>query len=234
MSTTIEIIPTSTINITFGQVVETSEKYINEFLNSMGLKESIRLKINLHENTEKYVREIQMTDKFEWKDNEYVWFTINGVAGGTDAYCNEVADSTDTENPWWRLEDMELNNKTIENLKDKFEKSKELNRQWSFRRSAGQPGIIALSYGLIGAAVAELTKGVLWSDDGAWDYERFPAESKDFIDWYFRPEKALEADSANWAKRCLDGIDEELIAPNSDLPKAGRKWWQKLFTLRKD
>lgn len=87
------------------------------------------------------------------------------------------------------------------------------NRLWSFRRSIGQPGIIVLSYGLISASVAELTNGILWSDDGAWDYERFPAESKDFFDWYFRPDKALDADKADWAKRCIDGIREELTAP---------------------
>jgi hypothetical protein len=231
MSTTFDIIPTETDEITFGQVLVTSERNIHAFLNSIGIEHVIQLQINLHENNEKYVKEIQMTEKFEWGENEYVWFTINGIAGGTDAYCCNIKDNDiDPENPWWRLDDLEQNNKAIENIKEKLEKSKTLNRLWSFRRSAGQPGIIALSYGLISASVAELTNGLLWSDDGAWDFQRFPAESKDFLTWYFRPDQTLDADKADWVKRCIDGISEELTAPNSTLPKAGQTWWQKLFS----
>ena len=50
MSTTFDIIPTEKAEITFGQVLETSEKNINAFLNSIGIEQIIRLKINLHEN----------------------------------------------------------------------------------------------------------------------------------------------------------------------------------------
>ena len=217
-------------DITFGQVIETSERNINDFLNSIGLTQRIKLKVNIHDNNEKYVNDIRLSDKFEWNDNEYAWFAIDLIAGGTDGYCDKIKDNDiDPENPWWRLEDMELNNKTVDNIKEKLEKSKSLDRLWSFRRSAGQPGIIALSYGLISASVAELTNGILWSDDGAWDYQRFPAHSKEFLEWYFRPDKAIKDENADWAKRCIDGIADELTALNSTLPKAGQTWLQKLF-----
>ncbi|HEY5746927.1 MAG TPA: hypothetical protein VIU12_12670 [Chryseolinea sp.] len=229
MSTTIDIIPTETTNVTFGQVIETSEKNINNFLDSIGVKQTIQLRINLHEIDEKYVREIQMTDKFEWGENEYVWFVINGIAGGTDAYCRRLKDTDiDEEDPWWILGDLELNNTTIENIKEKLEKSKAFDRLWYFRRSMGQSGIIALSYGLISAAVAELTKGILTSGD-AWDHQRFPAESKDFLSWYFRPDKALNADNGDWAKRSIEGIEEDLAERITYLRKAELTWWQRLF-----
>lgn len=228
MSTTFNIIPTSTSNITFGQVLESSERHIQAFLQSVGIEASVQLRVYLHENREKYVRDIPLSSKFEWGAHEYVWFSIHGIAGGSDAYCGTLKDDIiDAEDPWWRLEELVLNNTGIKNIQEKLEQTKPFNRLWSFRRSAGQPGIMALSYGLIAASVAELTQGIIWSDDSAWDHERFPAESKDFLEWYFRPEQALSAETAEWSKRCIDGIQAELTAPESPLVK--RTWWQKLF-----
>lgn len=213
MSTTIEIFPVDTTNISFGQVITESEKTINNFLESCGIHTLIKLNVNIQDNDITYKREVQLTDTFEWNDDEYAWFEVVGVPGGTDGYCRIINDSIiDPANPWWKLSEMEVNNKTIENIKDKFEKSKNLNRYWSFRRSAGQPGIIALSYGLICASIAKLTNGILWTDDGAWDYARFPAETKDFLDWYFVPEKALSKDKMEWSKRCIESIKEEIAS----------------------
>ena len=218
MSTTIEIIPVDTSEITFGQVISTSERNINNFLNSIGLANTIKLKVNVHEHNEKYVIAVQFEDKFEWNDNEYAWFAIEGIAGGTDGYCLQLKDEViDPENPWWIFEEIEANNKTIEDLKNKIEKSKSLNRRWSFRRSAGQHGIIAVSYGLISAAVAELTNGILWADDGAWDFERFPANSMDFLEWYYRPDKAIGGDYADWAQSCINGILDNFNSPNLEV-----------------
>src|SRR5688572_1259518 len=124
MSTAFYIIPTDNIDITFGQVIEISERHINTFLNSVGIEQSIELKVNLHENSEIYVKEIQMTDKFEWSKDEYVWFAIKGLLGGTDAYCSPIYDSDiDPENPWWILNDLESESNTIENIKEKLKNS---------------------------------------------------------------------------------------------------------------
>ncbi|RYC52993.1 hypothetical protein [Flagellimonas olearia] len=216
MSTTIDIIPVDSIDISFGQVIETAEKHINDFLFSIGITQKIILKVNLYDNDERYVTNILPSDKFEWEDNTYAWFNIEGVIGGTDAYCEHLKDNEiEIENPWWKLEGLELNNMAIDNIKEKLEKAKLLDRIWSFRRSAGQPGIIAVSYGLISLSVAELTNGLLWSDDGAWDYQRFPSESKAFLDWYFRPDKAIHKNYADWAKRCIDEIKKELQSPTN-------------------
>lgn len=73
----------------------------------------------------------------------------------------------------------------------------------------GQPAIINFSYGILAAALAELTDGLVFSDDSAWDYERFPATSHEVYDWYFRPEAAIDQGRAEWARRCLDSIAAE-------------------------
>jgi|SRR5262245_39087394 len=83
---------------------------------------------------------------------------------------------------------------------------------WSFRRSAGQPAIINVAYGMIAGSLAELTEGFIYSDDSAWDYERFPATAQEFFSWYFRPDKAIKAEYAEWAARCIKWIVEELKA----------------------
>jgi len=211
MSTTIEIIPIETGEITYGQIIQIGERNVNTFLASIGIENKIKLSVNLHDNDEKYVNNVSLNDKFNLKANEYAWFYIAGIPGGTDAYQRIIEDKEiDIDNPWWRFDEMESNNKTIDEIRNKLEKAKKINRYWYFRRSAGQRGTIALSYGLISAAVAELTSGILWSDDGAWDYERFPAESREFLLWYFRPDKALKDGNGEWAKRCIEGITEDL------------------------
>lgn len=191
MSTSIDIIPVATSDITFGEVLDESVSQISDFLKSIGIPKTIKLTVTLHDNNEEYVKAIKLSDKFEWKENEYVWFTIEGIKGGTDGYCNTlIAGDIDSENPWWRLEMSESNNSRIDTVKQKLEKAKKINRLWNFRRSVGQPGIIALSYGLISASIAKLTSGMLWSDDGAWDFKLFPTESSEFFKYYFRPEIA--------------------------------------------
>ena len=230
MSTTIDIMPVKTTEITFGEVISLSEKHINSFLNTVGIEKEIELLVNIHDNNEKYKFDIELTDRFEWKKNEYAWFSIKGIAGGTDAYCELLADpEIDPDDPWWKLADLKENNKRIDNIESKLEKAKKLNRMWYFRRSAGQPGIINISYGIIGASVAELTSGILSSTDGAWDYREFPAESDEFLNFYFRPEKAISDDNAEWAKRCIDGIEEELLRPTMAISNTG--FWHKVKSL---
>ncbi len=230
MSTTLNIIPTTPPDLTFGQVLSLSEAYIHAFLRSINLPNTIQLQVNIHGNREEYLKAIQAHDRFEWAENEYAWFSIQGIPGGTDAYCTQLsAPEIDPENPWWRLEDLEERNTCIENLQQKLEQSKSIDRCWYLRRSAGQPGIIALTYGCISAAVATLTNGIIWSDDGAWDYARFPADGKHFLEWYFKPDQALHADNADWARRCIEGIELELNAPQSHFPKVEPRWWHRLL-----
>lgn len=211
MSTTFEVIPVETKDITFKQLIDLSEHRINEYLKRVDEGLKISLHVTLHEHSEKYVREIDLNSKFEWNKNEYIWFTVNGIAGGTDVYCEEIKDSDiDPDNPWWIFDDMITNNRTINNFIDKTEKAKLLNRYWRFRRSAGQPAIINLTYGLISASLSELTKGFIWTDDGAWSFAKFPTEATEFYKWYFRSEIEEDHDYSEWAKECVGFLQEEI------------------------
>lgn len=215
MSTTIDILPVESTEITFGQVISLSQKHIHSFLKSAGIEKEIELNVTIRDKDEKYTFDIELSDTFQWKENEYAWFTIKGIAGGTDAYCESVVDPDDSDDPWWKLTDFLEGHKTIGNIDLKLEKSKKLDRMWSFRRSAGQPGIINIGYGIISASIAELTSGILSSTDGAWDYRQFPAESKEFLEFYFRPDKAMNEDDAEWARSGISGVERELLRPTT-------------------
>lgn len=225
MSTTIDVIPVSTLEITFGAVLAKATLRITERLAALGIHEQIELQVNVHKRDESVVREVAAQDPFVWSEDEYAWFSIKGIAGGTDAYMEplERAD-LEPDEPWWYIRYISEYNQDIPDLAKRFEQAKQVNRRIFFRRSAGQPGIIALSYGLIAASVAELTNGVLWSDDGAWSIRRFPADHKGFFDWYFVPELALHDDDRDWAERCLAGIPDDLL--EASLAKRKRPWWR--------
>jgi hypothetical protein len=83
-------------------------------------------------------------------------------------------------------------------------------RYWYFRRSVGQPAIINFAYGILAATLAELTDGIIYSDDCAWESERLPATASELYESYFVPSKALTSDGADWAGKCLEMIPDEL------------------------
>jgi len=83
-----------------------------------------------------------------------------------------------------------------------MEKCFESGFYWAFRRSIGQPAIINLSYGLIAAAFTELTNGLIFSDDGAWDYAIFPTSADRFLQSYFNPLYSAPK-YASWARECI-------------------------------
>lgn len=225
MSTTIDVIPVSTLQVTFGEVLVKATERIRERLATLEIHEPIRLNVNIHKNDESVVREVDGGDFFVWGEDEYAWFSINSVPGGTDAYMEPLESSDpDDKDPWWYLKYLMANNKTVVDLEQKLEHAKLINKRIYFRRSVGQSGLVALCYGLIAASVAELTDGILWSDDGAWSVKNFPAEYNGFLQWYFVPERALTDDDRDWAARCLRGIRENLMEARG--VQVGKPWWR--------
>jgi hypothetical protein len=135
----------------------------------------------------------------EWDTNVYAWFFVEpGEGGGTDAYFNKVDKST-----------IEIwdDYKTDGSKYNAIRESLSVGYYWSFRRSAGQPFIINLAYGLVASAIAELTDGYLFSDDGAWNGG--PIKSKDFNAEYFVPSLAKTYVNASWYEKCLLRIIDE-------------------------
>lgn len=143
---------------------------------------------------------IELDAAFIWNKDYYCWFTLKGIEGGTDCY---LTDFYGGEIAAYQLKDdwLEAHPKLnwSEHVDQVVETANQTKQQWCFRRSAGQPAEIALLYGFLASALAELTNGVVDSTDGAWDFSLFPATSEAFDCWYMRPEKTSDSDFQKWA-----------------------------------
>lgn len=205
MSTTFDVLPRKNYIPTFSEIIELANSYINTYLQNIGIIEPVSILVNLHKKDESNVREIMMHEKVQWDDDSYIWFYLEGKPGGTDVYFWSF---DETELDMWKEEIS--NNPRISKYAEDILTSINIGYHWNFRRSAGQPAIINLSYGLIAAALAQLTDGLIYSDDGAWDYSLFPTQVDDFISHYFIPEKATNSDYKEWAETCIKLIYKEL------------------------
>ena len=60
-------------------------------------------------------------------------------------------------------------------------KTLELGYMWSIKRTMWQPVLSNILYGFIAIAIAELTNGLIYSDDGAWNFKEIPLKAKEFL-----------------------------------------------------
>ncbi|MBT8460191.1 MAG: hypothetical protein KJN60_11020 [Boseongicola sp.] len=143
---------------------------------------------------------------FEWPRKTYAWISVRNVPGGTDAYCDTIKDDDDPDKPWWFLDELRTAPNYSTALEERLLAARNHDIRWSFRRSAGQPAIINVAYGLIAASLAELTDGLIYSGSSAWDYKMLPATGPELRDVYFRPKSASQPDKADWAEQCIASL----------------------------
>ncbi len=201
MSTTFDVYPGNRNIPTFRNVLEEASGTINEHLSNLGVRKTIQLNVKIKEfKSDEDVR-FSLDDRFIWNEDRYAWFYFDHIAGGTDVYYNQIIPINKKA---WEGE-IETNS-NAQKLKDVINTSIELGYYWYFRRSAGQPAIINLAYGLIAASLAKITDGFIYSDDGAWDYNIMPALPDDFINLYFKPELASDRLDKEWFRKCIKQI----------------------------
>lgn len=204
MSTTFDVIPVSRTNVNFGELLELSQRHVNAFLDDFEIEKQVELRAELIGETAR--RNAAFDEIFEWPRKTYAWISVRDVPGGTDVYCDTIKCESDPDQPCLFLDEMKAAPNYSTALEERLKAAFNHDRYWSFRRSAGQPAIIAVAYGLIAASLAELTDGLIYSSDSAWDYQVFPATGPEFRDIYFRPKSTSEPGRADWVKRCIDGL----------------------------
>lgn len=196
ISTTFEVYPTTSKIPTLVELLKAANQKLQQFLRPFELQEVPLIYVRLGE------RIISLNDpsieSVKW-DEKYAWFYVEpSEGGGTDAYYHNVDESIlDIWDDYGDDGEMHL----------EVKKSLSVGYYWSFRRSAGQTAIINLAYGFIASALAELTEGYLFSDDGAW--HGGPIRSNNFDIQYFVPRNAKTFGDASWYERCLDDIVSE-------------------------
>ncbi len=206
MSTTIEIIPVETVSITFGNVLETVQKKINTFLSTLNVK-PITIAIKIHDENENYQLSPNLEDQFSWKQNEFIWWTISGTEGGIQVYTDSLKDELiDPDNPWWVFDEMIMNNNSIDDIETLIDKAKQFDTCWYVNRNFGMSAIFYALQGVISATLAELTSGIIWNEDEAWEFDRFPSTSKSFENWYLQEKHATTEEFKTLAKECIEEI----------------------------
>ncbi|WP_295979416.1 hypothetical protein [uncultured Variovorax sp.] len=198
MSTTFDVYPRTAAVPSFGELIELASTRLAERLRRHGIDVRPELRVEVRHYRSHQQVPITPDDEMTWKKGEYGWFYVPEVLGGTDVDYRKVE-----EMDWAMWRELLETNEQARSERARIESCLATGHYWSFRRSVGQPAIINLAYGIIAASLAELTDGIIYSYDSAWDYDRFPAVAADFYEWYFNPEMTSDPGNADWARTCL-------------------------------
>ena len=171
MSMSFEIFPTKKKTPSCNDVIEYSVQLFSEFLK----KENISQTINIS------TREVTSDNKvctnpisLVLDENCHTVFNVN-EEGEVYVFYHEL---TDLDKDFWNEEVQ--GNKNAQLMKEKIDTNLEIGCSWSVKRTMGQPAIVSLYYGYLAIAIAILTDGIIYSDDGAWDYSKLPIEGEKF------------------------------------------------------
>lgn len=203
MSTTFDVFPHKAKLPRFGELIDLTMPRIRQYLGRHGISACPSLCFDVRDNNHTSQGYTQ-TSPLRWNEEHYAWFYFEGLSGGTDAYWVPI---NDLMLECWMHEKSER--ERSKQMAAYIDECLSIGHRWYFRRSAGQPALINLAYGYLAASLAELTDGFMFSDDSAWDYERFPCRPSDFLEFYFEPEKAVEFKYREWSERCLRWMREE-------------------------
>lgn len=198
MSTTFEVLPGKAYIPSFDEILTASNSFLSDYLIRHGIDKQFRIQVMVKKGHQDIVT--ALSDPAVWQEDEYAWFWVSGHAGGSDAYFWQF-DELDIE--CWK--DMVPDEGKAYAYQEVLKAGIGLGYSWRFRRSAGQPAIISLAYGMVAAAYAMYTGGLICSGDSAWDNKLFPAEYNDFLERYFNPGREA-GEYRDWAKRCLKAL----------------------------
>ena len=205
MSTTFSVFPLRTDLPSFREVLNLSTEKLNRFLKDYQIDFQAKIEVRLLADKDNAEQKLDLDSLAKWNDDFYAWFSVSNINGGADSYYWELSEEDKADN----LEEL-LNKELEEGRRKLIENCLENKVQWHFRKSAGQLCITGIAYGFIASSFAQLTNGIIFSGDGGWDYQIFPATFDEFDSVYFRPEKAISEDKQRGVKDCIENLPFEL------------------------
>ncbi|SCX60413.1 hypothetical protein SAMN03159363_2173 [Variovorax sp. EL159] len=218
LSTTFEVYPQSRGVPSFNELIELATIRLSEQLRRRGINAEPKLQALVLRASSNEKVAIALDGPMTWEEDKYAWLCVSGVPGGTDVTYQPVRE-IDRRN--WRH--IFKSNTLAKAEESRIESCLDVGYFCTFRRSAGQPAIINFAYGIIAASLAELTDGIIYSDDSAWDDERFPAAAAGFYEWFFDPESTSDNNRANWARTCLAMIANDPGLQEASAPPPARQ-----------
>lgn len=207
MTTSIAVYPQTTDVPSFDELLHVSTLELHGYLQRIGLSAQPEIGVKLVGRqgmriAKKYMLPFTLDAPVMWTVETNAWFTVAGSSGGTDALYWQG----DNSEVWERTLLMEPQIRERESF---VRSCLATGMGWSFTCSMLEPAIIQVAYGLIAASLAKLTHGMLYSENGAWDWKRFPATADEFLSWYMIPEHALKNGYRVKAEQFIAALREE-------------------------
>lgn len=180
MSMSFEIFPTTKKKPKCDEIIKYSVQLFNEYMKKEKILRDIEITvIEVSADNEVYTNPLSLI----LKEDGYTVFNLN-EEGEVYVFYYELSD---LDKDFWNEEIQ--GNKNAQFMKEKIDANLEIGYSWSVKRTMGQPAIVSLYYGYLAIAIAVLTDGIIYSDDGAWDYSCFPISASKFETEYLNIEK---------------------------------------------
>ncbi len=236
MSTTSEVYPGQGGIPTFEQLLARTSRHFYDQLEAGSLQLEPDLCFKLMD-TLNHDQCASRHDSLQWADDQYGWFYLGGLTGGIEVNLLTM-EKADRDN-WMETLDFSSGDERREDL---LEECLARGYYWSLRMGR-EPAAVGLLHGLLAGSLAELTGGFVWSDDGAWDYDRFPATSDELFECFLSPEMAIQPEFRTRALQSWKTIPEQVQTAVSrfsltvqktkealPVPEVAPKaWWRKLI-----
>ena len=174
-----EIFPTKKKKPNCDEIIKYSVELFSEFLKREKISQKIDVTaIEVTADNAVYNNPIYLV----LKENYHTVFNLN-EEGEVYVFYREL---TKLDKSFWVEEIQE--NENAKSIKKKIDTNLKIGYSWIIKRTMGQPAIVSLYYGYLAIAIAILTDGIIYSDDGAWDYSMLPIEGKAFKTEYLNIE----------------------------------------------
>ncbi|CAG7659143.1 hypothetical protein ACFQI7_37485 [Paenibacillus allorhizosphaerae] len=203
MSTSFDVYITSDKLPSYEALIDRANKILESKLHSIGIKRSFNFDISMR-NKEGLIQ-FELSEPIEISDDNYLWVTVNDIDGGFCIYQHR------NDQIYKDLWNDEFNRVQSRKFEDAIRTSLEKEFHWSVVRYMGTDPFYNLAYGFFASAFAELTNGIIFSDDNAWEYSKFPCLPDEFNKFYFNPDSTFEKDHQEWALRNIEHIIKELV-----------------------
>lgn len=195
MSTEFDIFPGRAELPWFEHVRALAEEHLQAWLRTVGVQARVALGTEMRSKSPDVVVVDSAGGPMSWDDDRYAWFTAADLAGGADAYFWPL-DEVTTE--YWN-EDLLLR-PGFARWREPMARAIEVGHCWNIRCSINEPAAVRLAHGFLAGAIAHLTGGFVYSDDGAWEYDRLPATGEELLATYARPRsEEWQTIVASWA-----------------------------------
>lgn len=201
MSMSFEVFPTHDYIPNNDEITLLSQKYLIDYLKNQNIDIDIRIV-----NRTYCLEEDGALNSKNLVNNEksYQSFIINEI-GQVTIFYNKL---DNLSKDFWK--DELVYNSRAKQLENLIDRSIELGYSWSIKRTMGQPSIIGLYYGFLAISIAKLTGGIIYSDDGAWDYEYLPITAKDFENQYLDLSKLKNRTIIDFVTNCIEDLKKHM------------------------